>query len=191
METDGMLAEIKRKLFTVDDYHRMVDAGILDEDDRVELIEGEIIQMSPIGDRHAGCVNRMTDLFTYLFRGKAVVTVQNPVRLNQYNEPQPDITLAKWRADFYSSGPPEPADILLAVEVADTTIQKDLRIKLPIYARLGIVEFWVEDLKHDRLLVFQNPEGDTYKTSLTFSKGETVSPLAFPDIAITVGQLLG
>ena len=186
-----MEIEVTKKLFTVDEYYRMGEAGIFDPEARLELIEGEIIQMSPIGDRHAGCVNRMTDLFTYLLRGKAVVTVQNPVRLNQYNEPQPDVTLAKWRADFYSSGHPQPADILLAVEVADTTIQKDLRIKLPIYARLGIMEFWVEDLKHDRLLVFRNPEGKTYKTSLTFSKGETLSPLAFPDVAIAVDQLLG
>jgi Uma2 family endonuclease len=169
----------------------MAEVGILDPDDRVELIEGEIIQMSPIGERHAGCVNRATDLFTQLFKGKAVVTVQNPVRLNKYNEPQPDLTLCKWRADFYSSGHPRPADILLALEVADTTLKKDLTLKLPIYARLGIIELWIEDLRHDQVLVFREPEGDKYHTHLTFSRGGALRVLAFPDTSIKVEQLLG
>ena len=186
-----MLVEVHRKRFTVDDYYRMAEVGILDPDDRVELIEGEIIQMSPIGDRHAGCVNRANDLFTHLFRGKAVVTVQNPVRLNKYNEPQPDLTLCKWRADFYSSKHPRPEDILLALEVADTTLKKDLKLKLPIYARLGIVELWIEDLRHDQLLVFRDPEGDKYKTHLTFGRGGALHVLAFPDTSLEVEQLLG
>ena len=191
MEDDDMLAEVRRKRFTVDEYYRMAEVGILDPDDRVELIEGEIIQMSPIGDRHAGCVNRATDLFTQLFRGKAVVTVQNPIRLNKYNEPQPDLTLCKWRADFYSSSHPRPEDILLALEVADTTLKKDLKLKLPIYARLGITELWIEDLRHDHLLVFRDPEGSTYKTHLAFSRGGALHVLAFPDTPIKVEQLLG
>src|SRR6516225_11690108 len=153
MENDDMLVEVQRKRFTVDDYYRMAEVGILDPDDRVELIEGEIVQMSPIGDRHGGCVNRANDAFTGLFRGKAVVTVQNPVRLNEFNEPQPGLTLCRWRDDFYSSGHPRPADILLALEVADTTLKKDLKLKLPIYARLGIIETWIEDLRADQILV--------------------------------------
>ena len=186
-----MLVEVQRKRFTVDDYYQMAEVGILDPDDRVELIEGEIIQMSPIGDRHAGCVNRANDLFHRLFSSKAVVTVQNPVRLNKYNEPQPDLTLCKWRADFYSSHHPRPDDILLAVEVADTTLKKDLKLKLPIYARLGIVEVWVEDLKHDQILVFRDPQGDEYNTQLTFSSGESLFVLAFRNIVIQLEQLLG
>lgn len=125
MKNDGMVVDIRRKGFTVDEYYRMAEVGILDPDDRVELIEGEIIQMSPIGDRHAGCVNRANDLFTNLIRGRAVVTVQNPVRLNKFNEPQPDLTLCKWREDFYSSHHPRPDEILLAVEIADTTLRKE------------------------------------------------------------------
>ena len=147
--------------------------------------------MSPIGDRHAGCVNSATDLFTHLFRGKAVVTVQNPVRLNKYNEPQPDLTLCKWRADFYSSRHPRPEDILLALEVADTTLKKDLKLKLPIYARLGIIELWIEDLRHDQLLVFRDPEGDKYETFRAFSRGSALHVLAFPDTLMKVEQLLG
>ena len=186
-----MVVDIQRKRFTVDEYYRMAEVGILDPDDRVELIECEIIQMSPIGDRHAGCVNRANDLFTNLFRGRAVVTVQNPVRLNKFNEPQPDLTLCKWRADFYSSHHPRPDEILLAVEVADTTLRKDLKLKLPIYARLGIVELWIEDLPHNRILIFRNPEGDKYQTALTATFGETLAVLAFQDIIIKVEQLLG
>src|ERR1051326_5583717 len=174
MENDGMVVDIQRKRFTVDEYYRMAEVGILDPDDRLELIEGEIIQMSPIGDRHAGCVNRANDLFTNLFRGRAVVTVQNPVRLNKFNEPQPDLTLCKWRADFYSSHHPRPDEILLAVEVADTTLRKDLKLKLPIYARLGIAELWIEDLPHNRILVFRDPEGAQYQTLLTVSLDDTL-----------------
>jgi Uma2 family endonuclease len=191
MEDDDMLVEVQRKRFTVDEYYRMAEVGILDPDDRVELIEGEIIQMSPIGNRHAGCVNRANALFVDLFKGRAVVTVQNPVRLDKYNEPQPDLTLCKWRADFYSSGHPRPEDILLALEVADTTLKKDLKLKLPIYARLGIIELWIEDLRHDRLLVFRDPEGDKYQTHLMFGRGESLGVHVFPDASIKVEQLLG
>jgi Uma2 family endonuclease len=191
MEDDYMLVEVQRKRFTVDEYYRMAEVGILDPDDRVELIEGEIIQMSPIGVRHGGCVNRATEFFVDLFKGKAVVTVQNPVRLNKYNEPQPDLTLCKWRADFYSSAHPRPEDILLALEVADTTLKKDLKLKLPIYARLGISELWIEDLRNDQLLVFRDPEGDKYRTHLVFTRGQALHVQAFRDTPIQVEQLLG
>src|SRR5687768_10476197 len=110
MERRDMLAEVTRKLFTTDEYHRMAKVGILKPEDRVELIDGDIVQMSPIGDRHAGFVNRANDLFTFFFRGKAIVTVQNPVRLNKYNEPQPDLVLAKPRADYYSTKAPAVED---------------------------------------------------------------------------------
>jgi Uma2 family endonuclease len=98
-----MRAEVTKKLFTVDEYYKMLDAGILSENDRVELIEGEILQMSPIGNRHASCVDRATDLFTAAFRGRAVVSIQNPLRLNNYNEPVPDIVVLKPRADYYAT----------------------------------------------------------------------------------------
>src|SRR5215510_13348229 len=156
MERGDMRADVTKRLFTVDDYYRMAEAGILKAGDRVELIEGEIVEMSPIGNRHAGCVNRANDLFTFLFRGKAIVTVQNPARLNKYNEPQPDLILAKPRADYYASGHPTGEDIFLMVEIADTTLRKDRNIKLPIYARLGIPEVWIGDLGHDQLLVFRH-----------------------------------
>ena len=185
-----MSVEVQRKLFNVDDYYRMAEAGILDPDDRVELIEGEIVPMSPIGARHAGCVNRATDLFTFSFRGKAIVSIQNPARLNNYNEPQPDLILAKWRSDYYSSGHPRSEDSLLIVEVADTTFRKDVDIKLPIYAKTGVAEVWIEDLKRNRILVFRDPVGTSYKTRLTHHRGDVLSVLAFPETMFKVDDLL-
>jgi len=186
-----MRADVTKKLFTVDDYYRMAEAGILKPEDRVELIEGEILEMSPIGNRHAGCVNRANDLFTFLFRGKAIVTVQNPARLNEYNEPQPDLLLAKRRADYYASKHPTGEDIYLAVEIADTTLRKDRNLKVPIYARLGIPEVWIGDLQHDRLLVFRDPRGNSYQTNLTLHRSDPLFVTAFPEITFKVEDLLG
>ena len=186
-----MQADVTKKRFTVDEYYRMAEAGILKPEDRVELIDGEIIQMSPIGNEHAGCVNRVTDFFTNLFRGKAIVTIQNPVRLNKYNEPQPDLVLAKPRADYYASKHPTVEDVFLLLEVADTTLRKDRNVKLPIYAELGIPEVWIEDLQHDEILIFRNPSGQRYSTSLTLRRGNSLSVSAFPDIIFKVEDLLG
>ena len=186
-----MRAEVTKKLFTVEEYYQMAEAGILKPQDRVELIEGEIIQMSPIGVRHAACVNRATDLFTFSFRGRAIVTVQNPVRLNRYNEPQPDLVLAKHRADYYASGHPTPEDVFLMLEVAQTTLRYDRDVKLPIYARLGIREVWIENLKHDVILVFRNPVGEKFRDSRTLHRGDSLSAAAFPKITFKVEDLLG
>jgi len=186
-----MHADVIRKLFTVDEYYRMAETGILKPQDRVELIEGEIIQMSPIGNRHAGCVNRATDLLTLMFRGKAVVTVQNPVRLNKYNEPQPDLILAKARADYYASKHPTPDDVFLVIEVADTTLQFDRNVKVPIYAKLGIPEVWIADIKNGSILVFRNPTGGQYETTLTFTRGDALYVSGFPDLIFKVEDLLG
>jgi Uma2 family endonuclease len=186
-----MLAEVSKKLFTVDEYYRMAEAGIFTEDDRVELIEGEIIQMSAIGHRHMVCVNCANDLLTSALRGKAVVSIQNPLRLNQYNEPQPDIVVFKWRADYYASKPYMPEDTLFVIEVSDTTLRYDTKIKLPIYAANGISELWIENLKEDVLLICRHPAKKTYKTQLTLRRGDSISPLAFPDTAFKIEDLLG
>ncbi len=186
-----MRADIAKKLFTVDDYYRMAEAGILKPEDRVELIEGEIVEMSPIGNRHAGCVNRITDLFTFSFRGKAIVTVQNPARLNKYNEPQPDIILAKVRADYYASGHPTPEDIFLMFEISDRSLRYDRNVKVPIYARLGVPEVWIGDLEHDHVLVFRDPVSESYGTNLVLHRGDSLWVSAFPEIVFKVEDLLG
>jgi Uma2 family endonuclease len=186
-----MQIEADKKLFTVDEYYRMADAGILKHDDRVELIDGEIIKMSPIGNRHLGCVNGTNRLFSAAFRGKAVVSVQNPLRLTNYTEPEPDIVLLKPRKDCYRYKRPWAEDALLVVEVADTTLAYDRDVKLPRYALSGVPEVWIENLEDDLLLVFRDPADGVYKTSLTFRCGDSISVAAFPDAVFKVEDFLG
>ena len=185
-----MQIETTKKLFTVDEYYRMADAGILTPHDRVELIDGEIIEMSPIGTRHLGCVNRATRLFTSAFRDRVVVSVQNPLRLSHYTEAQPDVVLLKPRADEYASKKPAAADVFLVLEVADATLLYDRNVKLPRYAKAGVPEVWIENLQDDLLLVYRDPVGNAYTTSLVFHRGESVSVIVLPDVVFTVEQLL-
>jgi Uma2 family endonuclease len=185
-----MHAEVTKKLFTVDDYYRMAEAGILSERDRVELIEGEIIEMSPIGNRHAACVNRANELFVSSLKERALVSVQNPLRLNKYNEPQPDIVVMKRRDDYYASRPLSPEDTFFVLEVSDTTFRYDAKIKLPLYAAAGVRELWIENLKEDALLVCRDPAGRNYNTQLTLCTGDAISPQAFPVVSFKIEDLL-
>ena len=186
-----MQAEVTKKLFTVDEYYRMADVGILGPTDRVELIEGEIIQMSPIGNRHASCVDRANYLFVTAFKEKAIVSIQHPLRLDKYNEPQPDIIVLKPRADYYASQSRTPADTFFVVEVSDTTLRYDTKVKLPIYARSDVPEVWIENLQEDLLLVCRDPTGRSYRTQLTLHPGEFISPPGFPELSFKVEDLLG
>ena len=186
-----MRVEAPKKLFSVDEYYRMAEAGILGPEDRVELIDGEIIEMSPIGARHLGCVNRVNELFTEVFRARAVVSPQNPVRLSNYTEPEPDIALLKFRPDFYASKTPAAEDALLLLEVSDTTLQYDRDVKLPRYAAAGIPEVWIANLQEDLLLVCRDPSPDGYKTCVTLAQGAIVSVAAFPEITFRAKDLLG
>lgn len=182
---------VTKKLFNVEEYCRLVDAGILNEKDRVELIEGEIIQMSPIGKRHAACVDRAGELFTFAFKRRAIVSIQNPLRLNEYNEPQPDIAVLKRREDYYADRPRTPEDTFFVVEVSDTTLPYDMQVKIPIYARAGVAEVWVENLQENRLLICREPDGSSYNKQFVLDRGASIAPLAFPDIPFTVEELLG
>ena len=186
-----MQVEVTKKLFTVDEYYQIAEAGILGPEDRVELIDGEIIQMSPIEERHAGNVNRLNHLFVTSFGGRAVVSVQNPIQLNNYTEPEPDILLLKPRADYYASKKVCAQDAFLIVEVADTTLRYDRDIKVPRYAAAGVPEVWIENLSKDELLVYRNPAGQVYEVCLTLLAGDTVAPLAFPDSVFKIEQILG
>jgi Uma2 family endonuclease len=185
-----METEVSKRLFTVEEYHRMGEAGIIHEDDRVELIDGEIIQMSPIGHHHFVSVTRATTFFIQAFGNRAVVSPQNPVRLSDWTEPQPDLVVFKPRADFYAKKKCTPEDVLFVVEVADTTLSYDRNIKVPRFAKAGIPEVWIEDLGHALLHVYRNPVGEAYQTVLVFRPGDSVSPLAFPETKFDVAQLL-
>ena len=135
-----MALHVTRRRFTAEEYHQMAEAGILLEDDRVELIEGEIIELSPIGRHHASTLIRLNELFVRRFGDVALVSAQNPIRLSDDTEPQPDLALLRRRSDFYDAGLPRPEDILLGVEVADTSVAYDRRLKIPLYGRSGIAE---------------------------------------------------
>ena len=149
-----------RHRISVDAFHRMGEVGILGAADRVELIDGEIIDMSPIGVMHAAIVARLASHFSQRLGPTAVVWCQNPLRLDEVSEPQPDITILRPRADFYTTAHPGPADVLLVIEVADTSLAYDLGTKVPLYARHGIPEVWVIDAATRRTRVFRQPVGD-------------------------------
>lgn len=186
-----MEIEISKKLFTADEYHEMAAAGILRPEDRLELIDGEIVEMSPIGDRHAACVRIANNLFARAFGNAALIDVQNPLRLNNYTEPQPDIVVLKPRVDYYKQKKVRPEDALLVVEVSDTTLKYDRSIKVPRYAAAGIPEVWIEALGADELLVYRDLKSPNYSVCLTLRRGDSVSPVAFPDVVFRVDDLLG
>jgi Uma2 family endonuclease len=186
-----MAVQLLKRLFTVEEYHLMGKAGILSEGDRVELIEGELVQMAAIGTRHAGCVNRITRLFCRLPEEMAIVTVQNPIQVSQQTEPQPDLVLLEPRADYYSTAHPLPSEVLLLIEVADSSIDYDKDVKIPIYARSGIQEVWIVNLQENCLEVYRQPTPNGYSLTLRFWLGEEVSPLAFPELKVSVDFVLG
>lgn len=178
------------RLFTVDEYHRMAEVGILTEDDRVELIEGEIVEMSPIGSRHVACVNRLTRLFTQEGGEGAIVSVQNPIRLSEYSEPEPDLALLRPRLDFYAEALPGPEDTLLVVEVMETSAEYDRQKKLPLYAQAGIPEVWLVDLAAECIEVYRQPSPGGYEEVQRRCRGERLAPQAFPDVELTVDEIL-
>jgi Uma2 family endonuclease len=186
-----MSVELQRRRFTVDEYYAMAAAGILTEDDRVELIEGEIIEMASIGSEHAACVNRLNHLLVAQVGDQAVVTVQNPVRLSDLNEPQPDIAVARPRKDFYAKAHPGPADALLVIEVAHTTLGYDRGIKLPIYARTGVPEVWIVDVDAKVVEVYAKPVGGRYQIEKKGVAGDVLRPQLLPDVAAPVERILG
>lgn len=186
-----MSVELLRKQFTVWDYHQMVKAGILKEDERVELIAGEIIEMSPIGTLHAACINRLIRLFSQLLGDRAIVAAQNPIALSDFSEPQPDISLLKPRPDFYAAAHPQPQDILLLVEVADTTINYDRSVKIPLYANSGISEAWIIDINGQTIEVYRQPTPNGYQQIQSLQKRQSLFVQAFPEINLTVDDLLG
>src|SRR6266545_727135 len=172
--------ELARQLFTVDEYHRMAEVGIFHPEERVELIEGEIVEMSPIGPRHAGCVINANRLFITRLADRVVLSPQNPVVIRPLSEPQPDLLLLRSRAVSYSREHPTPEDVLLAVEVADTTARFDRLVKARLYARAGIAEFWLLLPNDGTVEIHRAPGSDGYVRVTRHGPGQMVSPLAFP-----------
>jgi Uma2 family endonuclease len=180
----------KRK-FNVDDYHRMADAGIFHEDDRVELLDGEIYEMTPIGDGHAGTVNWLSSVFVRRLGDRVVVSPQNPVRLSDYSEPQPDVAVLRRREDFYRSGKPRPEDVLLIIEVAKSSLDYDRLTKLPRYADAGIPQIWIVNLADDQFEVYRKPGEGGYGDRIVLFRGDDIAPVALPDLVLHVDEVLG
>ena len=186
-----MSVQIARRHFNITEYYRMAAAGVLSEDDRVELIEGEIIEMSPIGSRHAACVGRLTELLGRLAGDRAIVWVQNPVQINEYSEPLPDVALLKRRNDFYAQGNPQPADVLLIIEVADTSVEYDHEVKIPLYAGASIPEVWLVNLPKDTIEIYTQPHDGAYREIRLVKRGESLVAQTIPNLVIDADSILG
>jgi len=195
---DGSIASpalpawVPRRALDVTAYHDMAAAGILRPDDRVELIEGELVWMNALGGPHMGAVMALTRILVPLCAGAAEVSVQNAVRLDRYNEPQPDIALLRPRADQYRTAPPLAEDVLLLIEVADSTLRMDREVKAPLYARHGIPEYWLVDLAGGTVLVHRDPSPEGYRSLREARPGEAITLARLPETApVAVSDILG
>jgi Uma2 family endonuclease len=176
--------------FTVAEYHRMGEAGVFHEDDRVELIDGQVVEMTPIGPGHGSCVNRLTELFAPLV-GRATLSVQNPLGLGEHQEPQPDFAVLRYRPDGYRAQHPQSADVLLVIEVGDRSANSDRNTKIPLYALAGIPEAWLVNLPGDGIETYRRPVGGRYADVETVRRGGTLAPLAFPSLQSSADRILG
>jgi Uma2 family endonuclease len=179
----------QRHRLTVAEYYRMGETGILAPEARVELIEGEVIDMPPIGSPHAGTVDYMADVLRSACGRQSILRTQNPVFLDLHSEPRPDIALLRPRPDFYRSSHPTPADVFLIIEVADTSLAYDTQIKLPLYARHGIPEVWLADLSNRRLIVHRTPTAAGFQDVQTLTDLSAVTPLLLPGVTIDLSSL--
>ena len=181
-------------LLTVDEYHALVEQGILSEDDRTELVNGKIVEMPPIGPLHQFNVDRLYELFLFTLHGRMMLRGQGPVRFALRLERQPDIALLRRYADnpkYYRSHLPTPADVLLLVEISDSTLGTDLGEKVQEYSTHDVIEYWVVDLQGDRVVVHREPTANGYADVRMLARGETISPLAFRDVVFTIDEILG
>ncbi len=178
-----------RYRLTTEDYHRMGEVGIFGDNKRIELIDGELIDMAPIGSDHGATVDGLTELFVLACQRRAIVRVQCSVRLGRFSEPQPDLSMLRLRADRYHSGHPEAGDVLLLVEVSDSSLRFDRTVKLPLYARAGIAEYWIVDLTRRVVDVHRDPVGDGYATLQTYQAGDRVVLALAPEIEVTLERV--
>ena len=186
-----MSVPLVTRRFTVDEYHRMAEAGILREDDRVELLDGRIVEMRPIGPRHAGCVSALNRLLYQRLGTSVILGIQNPLVLGPRSAPEPDVAVLRPAPDFYREAHPRPGDVLLIVEVADASAEADRDVKIPLYAAAGIPEVWLVDLQAERIETYRSPTPHGYQSVRAFTRGESVSALAVPTGSIEVSEVVG
>jgi Uma2 family endonuclease len=180
---------LKHRCFTVADFHRMGEAGILGEDERLELIEGEIIEMTPIGSPHGGRIKRLIRLLTQAVGEQAIVAVQDPVVLGEHSEPEPDLALLRPRADFYTNSHPQASDVLLLIEVADSSLRTDCDIKVPLYARYGVPEVWIVAIGKRQVLRFALPDQGDYQVRETIHLSRPTPLPGLPHCSLDLAPL--
>jgi Uma2 family endonuclease len=182
-------ADLPLKRWTVDEYHRMIQAEILTLNDRVELLEGQIIEMAPQDPPHASVTSRFGNRLVMLFAERAWVRSQLPITISPNSEPEPDIAIVRLTDNDYADRHPGPDDVFLVIEVADSTLNMDRNRKAKIYAKANIPDYWIVDVKKQRVFVFRNPQGDTYQSQQVLDSTETLSTIAFPEITIELQKL--
>jgi Uma2 family endonuclease len=186
-----MSVNLAKHYFTVSEYERMGETGILAPDARVELIEGEIIEMSPIGSRHAACVEIISDRLHEIARGKFLIRTQNPIVLDDFSEPEPDVSVLRFREDYYRDAHPRPQDVLLVIEVAETTVPFDRQIKLPLYARAGITEYLIFNLPDDGVECYTQPEMGAYQRTHILTRRDRFESVIIPGLTLDIETILG
>lgn len=177
--------------FNVSDWHQLGEKNFFLPNARMELIEGEIIDMVPIGSSHAGCVSWLTQFFVTQVAGSAIVKVQDPVQLSHFSEPQPDLMILRPEPHFYRKRHPTPADVLLLIEVSESTLHYDRHTKIPLYARHGIIETWIVNLEQNCIEVYLNPQELDYQEKHIFQRGEVIIPSQLAHIKVAVAEVLG
>jgi Uma2 family endonuclease len=185
-----MPVDCEKRRFTVSEYHRLADTGILSENDRVELIAGEILRMTPVGSRHAAAVARATRALVLAAGTQAIVRVQSPIRSDDFTEPEPDLVLVRPRDDFYSAEHPRAADVLLVIEIADSSLSYDREMKARLYARAGIAEYWLSDLSGRTVTAYSAPQDGAYRAVATHAAGERLSSRQLQDCSVLADDLM-
>lgn len=183
------LSDLPLARITTEQFHAMIQAGIYTEDDKIELIDGLLFKKMSIGSPHAALVNALNFALVRRLGGQAIVAVQNPVAINEYSEPEPDISLLKLRSDFYRSAHPGPGDVLLVVEVEGTSLVSDLNAKIPLYAAADVPEAWLVNLNEGTIMVFTKPDGAAYQEARVFKSGDTLPVPSFTDVTIPLSEL--
>jgi Uma2 family endonuclease len=180
-----------RKLFSVREYEELIATGFFTGKKRVELIEGELIEKMTQGDPHIGCINRLNRIFMRNLGDDFIVSVQNAIVVNPYSAPEPDVVILRFREDFYASGKAKPEDVLLIIEVSDSTVRFDRQTKMPLYARAGIEEAWLVNLPRKALEVYRSPVNGKYQIVQKLGKNESIAPLNFPELQVSVSNIIG
>jgi Uma2 family endonuclease len=180
-----------RRRFTVEDYYCLAEIGMIGPDERTELLDGEVVFQMPINSPHAGCVKRLNRILGRQLQDRAILGVQDPVRLSRYSEPQPDISILHPRDDSYGRSHPEPPDVFALIEVADSSLDLDRQVKVPLYAEAGIAEVWLVDLVNAAVEVYREPDARGYRSVLRHERGTSLGLATFPDVVLTVDEILG